>query len=51
MHARPNNDLHERERTRRESVAEREWIVRNDKQLGAANFVLPALAMAVLILI
>ena len=51
MHARLRSDQHERERARRETVAEREWITHNDKRLGAANFVLPALAMAVLILI
>lgn len=47
----PKPDLHERERARRESAAEREWIIRNDKSLGLANFLLPTLALAVLVLI
>ncbi|MEZ5809908.1 MAG: hypothetical protein R3D45_00710 [Rhizobiaceae bacterium] len=51
MYARPKNSTHERERARRETVAEREWIIRNDKRLGAADLVLPALALAVLVLI
>ncbi len=51
MLARPKNKTHERERARHETAAEREWIIRNDRSFGASNFVLPALALAVLILI
>lgn len=44
----PKNDLHERERARRETVAEREWMIRNQRKVGPADLVLPTLAMAVL---
>lgn len=51
MHARPKTNTHERERARCETVAEREWMIRNDKRLGPANLVLPVVALAVLVLI
>lgn len=51
MVARPKNRTHERERARHETVAEREWIIRNDKRFVPAELVLPGLVLAALILI
>lgn len=48
---RPKNELHERERARRETIAEREWVRRNERKFGPADLVLPAMAMAVLIML